>query len=41
VATHRRFTQEYKYQAVSLVLDSGQSIAEVTTSIGGHEVTIS
>ena len=29
MATRRRFTQEYKDQAVSLHLDSGRSIAEV------------
>jgi transposase len=34
VATRRHFTQEYKDQAVSLVLDSGRSIAEVASSIG-------
>ena len=31
MATRRRFTQEYKEQAVSLVLDSGRSIAEVAS----------
>jgi transposase len=40
VATRRRFTQEYKDQAVSLVLDSGRSIAEVANSIGVHEMTL-
>jgi transposase len=40
VATRRRFTQEYKDQAVSLVLDSGRSIAEVAKSIGVHEMTL-
>jgi transposase len=39
VATRRRFTQEYKDQAVSLVLDSGRTIAEVAKSIGVHEMT--
>jgi Transposase len=29
VATRRNFTQEYKDQAVRLVLDSGRSIGEV------------
>ena len=37
MATRRHFTQEYKDQAVSLVLDSGRSIAEVARSIGVHE----
>jgi len=40
VATRRRFTQEYKDQAVSLHLDSGRSIAEVARSIGIHEMTL-
>jgi transposase len=40
VATRRHFTQEYKDQAVSLVLDSGRSIAEVAKSIGVHEITL-
>ena len=40
MATRRRFTQEYKNQAVSLVLDSGRSIADVARSIGVHEVTL-
>src|SRR6185437_14150790 len=39
-ATRRHFTQEYKDQAVSLVLDSGRSIAEVAKSIGVHEMTL-
>ena len=40
MATRRNFTQEYKDQAVSLVLDSGRSIAEVARSIGIHEMTL-
>jgi len=40
VATRRRFTQEYKDQAVSLVLDSGRTVAEVANSIGVHEMTL-
>jgi transposase len=40
VATRRHFTQEYKDQAVSLVLDSGRSIADVAKSIGVHEMTL-
>jgi transposase len=40
VATRRHFTQEYKDQAVSLVLDSGRTIAEVAKSIGVHEMTL-
>ena len=40
MATRRHFTQEYKDQAVSLVLDSGRTIAEVAKSIGVHEMTL-
>ena len=40
MATRRHFTQEYKDQAVNLVLDSGRSIAEVAKSIGVHEMTL-
>ena len=40
MATRRRFTEEYKDQAVSLHLDSGRSIAEVARSIGVHEMTL-
>jgi transposase len=40
VATRRHFTQEYKDQAVSLVLDSGRSIVEAAKSIGVHEMTL-
>ena len=40
MATRRHFTQEYKDQAVSLVLDSGRSVAEVAKNIGVHEMTL-
>ncbi len=40
MATRRRFTQEYKDQAVSLHLDSDRSIPEVARSIGVHEMTL-
>ena len=40
MATRRRFTQEYRDQAVSLVLDSGRPIAEVAKSIGVHKMTL-
>jgi transposase-like protein len=39
VATRRHVTQEYKDQAVSLVLDSDRTIAEVAKSTGVHEMT--
>jgi transposase len=40
VATRRHFTQEYKEQAVSLVVNSGRTRAEVAKSIGVHEMTL-
>jgi transposase len=40
VATRRHFTQEYRDQAVSLVLDSGRTTADVARSIGVHEMTL-
>ena len=40
MATRRHFTDEYKAQAVSLVLDSGRTIAEVARSIEVHEMTL-
>jgi transposase len=40
VATRRHFTEEYKDQAVNLVIDSGRSIAEIAKSIGVHEMTL-
>ncbi len=40
MATRRHFTDEYKSQAVSLVMDSGRTIAEVASSIGVHEMTL-
>lgn len=40
MATRRQFTQEYKDNAVSLVLDSGRSIAEVARTIDVHEMTL-
>lgn len=41
MGTRRHFTQEYKDQAVSLVLDSNRAIAEVARSIDVHEMTLS
>ncbi len=40
MATRRHYTQEYKDQAVSLVLNSGRTRAEVAKSIGVHEMTL-
>lgn len=38
-STRRHFTDEYKANAVSLVLDDGRTKAEVARSIGVHEMT--
>ncbi|PIE26968.1 MAG: hypothetical protein CSA58_06835 [Micrococcales bacterium] len=40
VATRRRFTDEYKRQAVEFVLDSDRPVAEVARNIGCHEMTL-
>jgi transposase len=40
MATRRRFTEEYKAEAVTLVVDSGRSIAEVAKSLGIGESTL-
>jgi transposase len=39
-ATRRRFTAEYKEQAVAFVIDGGRSVAEVARNIGVHEMTL-
>lgn len=39
-STRRRFTDEYKANAVSLVLDDGRTIAEAARNIGVHEMTL-
>jgi transposase len=39
-STRRRFTEEYKHEAVSFVIDGGRSIAEVARNIGVHEMTL-
>jgi transposase len=40
LATRRGFTQEYRDQAVSLVLHSGRTIRDVAKTIGVHEITL-
>nr|MDQ3763673.1 transposase [Actinomycetota bacterium] len=40
MATRRGFTQEYRDQAVSLVLHSGRTIRDVAKTIGVHEITL-
>jgi transposase len=35
-ATRRRFTEEYKEEAVAFVIDGGRPVAEVARNIGVH-----
>ena len=39
-STRRSFTEEYKEQAVTFVLDGNRSVAEVARNIGVHEMTL-
>src|SRR5262250_1386581 len=39
-ATRRRFTEEYKEQAVAFVIDGDRAVAEVARNIGVHEMTL-
>ncbi len=39
-STRRRFTEEYKAQAVGFVIDDGRPVAEVARNIGVHEMTL-
>src|SRR3954464_1263122 len=39
-STRRRFTEEYKAQAVAFVIDDHRSVAEVARNIGVHEMTL-
>jgi transposase-like protein len=39
-STHRKFTPEYKAEAVQYVISSGQSIAEVARNFGIVETTL-
>ena len=39
-STRRRFTDEYKQEAVSFVIDGGRGTAEVARNIGVHEMTL-
>ena len=39
-STRRRFTEEYKAQAVGFVLDDHRPVAEVARNIGVHEMTL-
>jgi transposase len=39
-STRRSFTEEYKEQAVTFVLDGNRSVADVARNIGVHEMTL-
>ena len=39
-STRRCFTEEYKANAVALVLDEGRSVAETARNIDVHEMTL-
>ena len=39
-STRRRFTDEYKAEAVGFVIEGNRSIAEVARNIGVHEMTL-
>ena len=39
-STRRRFTDEYKSEAVAFVIDDGRPIAEIARNIGVHEMTL-
>jgi transposase len=39
-STRRRFTEEYKDQAVAFVIEGNRSIADVARNIGVHEMTL-
>src|SRR5215468_7292839 len=39
-STRRRFTDEYKDQAVAFVIEGGRPVADVARNIGVHEMTL-
>ncbi|MGH3913782.1 MAG: transposase [Pseudonocardiaceae bacterium] len=40
MASRRKFTPEYKAEAVALVIESGRSVKDVADSLGIHEHTL-
>jgi transposase len=40
MSSRRKFTPEYKAEAVALVIDSGRPVAEVAKSLGINETTL-
>lgn len=41
MASRRKFTEEYKAEAVALVVNSDRSVTDVAHSLGIHETTLS
>ncbi len=41
MATRRKFTPEYRAEAVALVVDSKRVVSDVARSLGIHETTLS
>lgn len=39
-STRRRFTEEYKKEAVAFVIEGNRSVADVARNIGVHEMTL-
>jgi transposase len=39
-STRRRFTEEYKDQAIAFVIEGHRSVADVARNIGVHEMTL-
>ncbi|WP_163511197.1 transposase [Fodinicola acaciae] len=40
MGTRRKFTPEYRAEAVALVTDSGRAVSDVARSLGVHENTL-
>jgi transposase len=40
MSSRRRFTPEYRAEAVALVIDSGRRVSDVAKSLGIHETTL-
>lgn len=40
MSSRRKFTPEYRAEAVALVIDSGRRVSEVAKSLGIHETTL-
>ena len=40
MSSRRKFTPEYRAEAVALVIDSGRRVSDVAKSLGIHETTL-